>query len=329
VVASRAIDRDPGFDGPYYIPTGTGVFYDHPRWRMNNLTLESRASEPLLAFLVRSLSGWKRGTVKDRLARGAVRVNGEVVRRHDHLLRSGDRVEILPSRMAPTAGGERAGIRLLYGDAHLVVIDKPAGLLSVATPLEHGMTAMHQTRLLLEERGSRPGRRLWAVHRLDQETSGALMLARSQAVQHYFRDHWKQVEKLYLAIVENPPAAKSGRFDARLREGEDRRVYVVRSTRMSKAALTHFRTVKRSGRYGLLEIALLTGRKHQIRVHLASAGHPVLGDALYGSGHDPLGRLALHSHRLAFSHPVTQERIAVVSPLPARMARFVRDWKTP
>lgn len=296
---------------------------------MNSLILQSLSSETLLAFLLRSLPGWKRGTVKDRLTRGAVRVNGEIVRHHNHPLQSGDRIEVLPSRMAPTTGGERAGIRLLYGDAHLVVIDKPAGLLSVATPLEHEMTAIHQTRLLLEERGSRSGRRLWAVHRLDQETSGALMMARSQAVQHYFRSHWRQVEKLYQAIVENPPAAHSGRFDARLREGDDRKVRVVRSAKTSKAALTLFRTVERSRRYGLLEIALLTGRKHQIRVHLASAGHPILGDELYGSGHDPLGRLALHSHRLAFTHPVTQERITVVSPLPARMARFVRGWKTP
>jgi 23S rRNA pseudouridine1911/1915/1917 synthase len=295
---------------------------------MNCLMLESQASECLLVFLLRSLSGWKRGTVKDRLSRGAVRVNGEVVKRHDHRLQRGDRVEILPPRMAPTTGGERAGIRLLYGDAHLVVIDKPAGLLSVAAPLEHEMTAMRQTRLLLEERGSRAGRRLWAVHRLDQETSGALMMARSQAVQQHFRNHWKQVEKLYLAIVENPPAEQSGRIDARLREGEDRRVRVVRSNKTSKAALTLFRTVKRSGRYGLLEIALLTGRKHQIRVHLSAAGHPILGDALYGSGHDPLGRLALHSHRLSFTHPFTQERITVVSPLPAPMARFVRGWGT-
>jgi 23S rRNA pseudouridine1911/1915/1917 synthase len=97
--------------------------------------------------------------------------------------------------------------------------------------------------------------------------------------------------------------------------------------RLSKAALTRFRTVRRSDLYALLEITLETGRKHQIRVHLAAAGHPVLGDELYGTGHDPLGRLGLHSPRLAFTHPVTHEMIKVVSPLPARMARFIRGWK--
>jgi 23S rRNA pseudouridine1911/1915/1917 synthase len=256
-------------------------------------------------------------------------VNGVVVTRHEYALKTGDRVEVLPLRMVPVDYDRRTGIRVLYDDQHLVVIDKPAGLLSVATEMEHEQTAMHQTRKLLQDRGARRSQRLWAVHRLDQETSGALMFAKSQAVQRYFRENWTQVEKIYLAIVEGIPSPPSRTLATRLREGKDMRVYAEKDPATSKAAVTRYRTLGASDRQALLELTLETGRKHQIRVHLAAAGHPVVGDPLYGTGHNPLRRLALHSHRLSFTHPYTRERISIVSPLPKPMEDFVkrqRHW---
>jgi len=292
-------------------------------------TLVCKAAVPqcLLEFLVRSLPGWKRNTVKDRLKRGAVSVNGGKVTRHDHPLQPGDRVEVLPARMAPLNADDETGIRLLYDDPHLVVIDKPPGLLSVASESEHERTAMRQTRVLLAARGARRGGRLWAVHRLDQETSGAMMFARSRQVQRHFRENWKQVEKVYLAIVEGIPSPRSGTLVSRLREGKNMRVFIDRNPARSKAAASYYRTLQSSDRHALLEVALETGRKHQIRVQLAAAGHPVAGDTVYGTGPDPLGRLALHSHRLDFTHPYTRERLTVTSPLPQEMLNFTKGWK--
>jgi 23S rRNA pseudouridine1911/1915/1917 synthase len=285
---------------------------------------------PLLKFLLGALPGWKRATVKDRLKRGAVSVNGVVVTRHDYVLGTGDRVEVLPLRMVPVNYDRHTGIRVLYDDQHLVVIDKPAGLLSVATEMEHEQTAMHQTRRFLRDRGARRSQRLWAVHRLDQETSGALMFAKSRAVQRHFRENWKQVGKIYVAIVEGSPSPPSGKLATRLREGKDLRVYAEEDRATSKAAVTRYRTIGTTDREALLELSLETGKKHQIRVHLAAAGHPVVGDPLYGTGRDPLGRLALHSHRLSFTHPYTHEMISIVSPLPKPMEDFVkrrRHWR--
>jgi len=278
----------------------------------------------LLEFLLEALAGWKRGTVRDRLKRGGVHVNGTPVIRHDHPLAAGDRVEVLPGRLVPAAYDGRTGIRVLYDDPHLIVIDKPPGLLSVATLSEHDRTAMHQTRLMLQARGARRSRRLWAVHRLDQETSGVLMFAKSQAVQRHYREHWRQVEKIYLAIVEGVPLRPSGAFAARLREGKDLKVYADPDPATSKAALSHYRLIRAAGAHALLEVRLRTGRKHQIRVHLADAGHPVVGDPLYGSGRDLLGRLALHAHRLSFTHLISRERLSIVSPLPSELEEFLR-----
>jgi 23S rRNA pseudouridine1911/1915/1917 synthase len=283
---------------------------------------EKSSSEDLLRFLVGSLPEWKRSTIKERLQHGGVLVNGVVVTRHDHALRAGDRVEILPPRMAPKARCDRTGIRVLYDDPHLIVIDKPAGILSVATEVEHEETAMRQTRRILQERGARRSQRLWAVHRLDRETSGALMFAKSRAVQRYFRSHWKAVEKRYLAIVRGVPSPASGTLSARLHQAANRIVRVEHDPAISKAAVTRYRTLKSMERCSLLELSLETGRKHQIRVHLAAAGHAVLGDPVYGTGHGPIRRLALHSHRLSFSHPISGERLAIVSPLPKELKDF-------
>ncbi len=277
----------------------------------------------LMPFLLEVLHDWKRATVKDRLRRGAVRVNGAAVTRHDHTLRPGDVIEILPQRMTPVAVDRHSGIRLLYDDPYLVAIDKPAGLLSVATALEHVLTAKQGTRSLLRSRGMRRTRRLWAVHRLDRETSGVLLFAKSPAVQHHFRTHWKRVRKTYLAIVEGNPDPQSGTVRKPLCEGKDGRVLVSDDSEGSKPAITHFRTLRTSSLYALLEVGLQTGRKHQIRVHLAAIGHPIIGDPLYGSGGNPVGRMALHAHRLVFEHPRTVERLSLISPVPSVMERFV------
>jgi 23S rRNA pseudouridine1911/1915/1917 synthase len=270
---------------------------------------------PLLAWLMAALAPTPRTRVKQLLRFGQVTVNGVAVTRFDHTLRAGDRVAIAPAR--PDPAGEafrRAGIRVVHRDDHLIAIDKPAGLLSVATAGEKRDTAFVRLgACLAAERAGRP----FVVHRLDRETSGLLLFARSAAVRDQFHAAWGGVTKTYLAVVEGEPTPAAGVVRNFLTEGKDLRVRPSAGRRQgSKEAVTRYRVVTAREGLALVEVELETGRKHQIRVHLAGLGCPVVGDAGYGARTDPAGRLGLHAWRLAFHHPATGQRVELESPLP-------------
>lgn len=259
--------------------------------------LEVDVPATLLAYLISHLEGWRRNTVKDRLRLGCIEVNGEPAHRHDHQLQPGDRIEILAR--GEGAGARRPSTRLtpIYLDDDLVVIDKPAGLLSVSTATERTRTALSMVRHSL----ARPGRpaRLWPVHRIDRETSGVLLFARSKAICESVRARWAEATKVYAAVVEGQPNPASGVIDQPLWEDCDLRVHVGRHEN-SKAARTHYRTIRVGRDNSVLEVELETGRRHQIRAHLAWLGHPVVGDDRYGTAGL---RLALHALRLTIPHP--------------------------
>lgn len=276
------------------------------------------AEAPLLDWLLAALAPTNRTRVKQILRSGRVTVNGRPVTRHDHPLCPGDRVAI--TRDAPAGRPlERAGIAVVYEDDALVVIDKPAGLLAVATESEKADTAFARLRAHLEAcRAGRP----FVVHRLDRETSGLLLFARSPEVRDRLQADWEAVAKTYLAVVEGVPDPAVGRVENFLTEGRDLRVRAgSRPGGTAKRAVTRYRVVTARGGYSLVEVGLETGRKHQIRVHLAGLGCPVIGDGVYGAATDPAGRLGLHAWRLAFDHPVTGRRVELESPLPEPLQR--------
>ena len=288
---------------------------------MERLKVHEESS--LLPFLEGRLPTWKRSTLKDRLRLGAVRVNGDRATRHDLPLFAGDVVEIVAPSDIPRPVTARYGLKVVYDDDALVVVDKPAGLLSVATAGEAERTVLRQVREALQ-RHRRGAGRVWAVHRIDRGTSGLLLVAKSPAVQQALRDGWRDVEKIYLAIVEGAPEPPAGTLRMRLKEGRDLKVYVDEHAKDARDAVTHYRTLEVSGDRALLEVRLETGRKHQIRVHLSSIGHPIVGDERYGAAPIPLKRPALHAHRLSFTHPVTGERIELESPLPSELRALLK-----
>lgn len=201
-------------------------------------------------------------------------------------------------------------------------MDKPAGLLAVATEAERERTVLAQVREALAR--DRKGRgRVWPVHRIDRGTSGLLLVAKSREVREAMQAGWAEVEKVYLAIVEGAPAPPASTIRKRLREGKDLKVYVDERSTEAKDAVTHYRTLEVLGSRALLEVRLETGRKHQIRAHLASLGYPIAGDTRYGAASLQIGRPALHAHRLRFPHPVTGAVIELVSPLPRDLERLV------
>ena len=256
---------------------------------------------------------------------GLVRVDGEEKAKR-HALRGGEAIEVEAEATPDVAEVPEAQFAIVWEDEHLLVVDKPAGVV-VHPARGHAAGTLAQALEAHGAAGGPEGRR-GIVHRLDRDTSGLLVVARSEAVLAELQAALKarRIEREYLALVEGRPSARTGTIEAPL--GRDRRV----RTRMSpdtadgRPAVTHFATerVLPGGRYTLLRVRLETGRTHQIRAHLKAIGHPVAGDPEYGhAGALGLPRQFLHAERLAFDHPVTGERVDVRSPLPEDLARVL------
>lgn len=284
--------------------------------------LPSPKSEgPLLLWLLDVLKPMNRTRVKQLLKHGGVTVNGETVTRHDHPVKPGDRVLIHKGTPPPKDTLlERAGMGVVYQDAHLIVVDKPGGLLTVATDSEKHVTAFAVLSAHYEEiNAGRP----YVVHRLDRDTSGVMVFARSQEIRDQMQKTWKTVTKMYLAVTEGTPNPPVGVIDTHLAETRDLKMRISPEGEGTKRAITAYKVLHSKERHALVEVELRTGRKHQIRLHLASRGCPVVGDQVYGAKTNPANRLGLHAWKLSFDHPVTGQRIEVEVPLPHELKRIV------
>lgn len=276
---------------------------------------------PLLTWLLTALAPMNRTRVKEVLRSGRVEVNGASVTRHDHPLNPGDRVRLLRDPPA-LADPKAARLTIAHEDDAVIVIDKPSGLLTVsAGEGDKSDTAFARLSGSLERR--RAGRP-FVVHRLDRGTSGLLMFARSADARDRLQANWEAVTKTYLAVTIGTPEPTDGVIDNFLTEGADLR---VRSSRFdglgAKRAVSRYRVTGGRGKFALVEVVIDTGRKHQIRVHLAGIGCPVIGDTMYGAKLDPAERLGLHAWRLAFDHPTSGKRIEVESPFPKELRKLV------
>jgi 23S rRNA pseudouridine1911/1915/1917 synthase len=293
---------------------------DSPRGDRATVTEETT----LLAFLLRALGPRGRRTARNLLKFGRVAVNGAATTRSDHPLRPGDVVSVGAARPAPAVRPlARAGIAVLHEDDWLIAVDKPAGLLSVSAGDNRTDTAYYRLNEHLRLRDRRRPGRVFVVHRLDRETSGVLLFARNESVKRSLQDNWADVTKTYRAVVEGVPARSEGVVEGWLTEAGEHRVYQSGPGPRARWAVTRYRVLRSRAGYSLLEVGLETGRKHQIRVHLAGLGHPVVGDHRYGARTDPAGRMALHAWRLALAHPVTRRPLALTSRFPAKLARLV------
>ena len=255
------------------------------------------------------------------LAEGAVLVDG-AVRPKSHRLESGSLVEVNLPEAERGVEPEPVTVVIPYEDEHLVVVDKPAGIAVHPGAGTRSATLLPQL-LTMRATGGTDPQRPGVVHRLDRDTSGLLVVARSDEAYHALQDaiRRREVERRYLGLVRGHPRSRTGRIDAPI--GRDRRDRTLRSldTDEPREAVTHYELVESLPEHALLEVALETGRTHQIRVHLAAIGLPVSGDPRYGAAGDlGLARQFLHAHRLAFRHPVTSEEIDLESPLPQDLA---------
>jgi len=270
-----------------------------------------------MEFLLGPPTSLSRKQAKDLLKFQAVSVRGRMRVRHDTPLAPGDIVEIASRRKVDDRSLERAGLRIVHIDDAIVVIDKPAGLLSMGSEREKEKTAHRLLNEHLKALTKSPRQQIFIVHRLDRETSGLMVFARSESVQAALQRNWKDVTKRYLAVVEGTPAKPSGTLRDNLVESKSFKVHRV--AKGGEVAITHYRVMRTVGKTSLVELTLETGRKHQIRVQLEAIGHPIVGDKKYGATTDAAHRLALHSCELKFPHPVSGAAMEFHSELPDRL----------
>jgi len=289
------------------------------------------AGKRLDAVLARLEPSLSRAQVQRLIDAGEVRVSGERAK-PAHKLRAGERIEgAVPAPVETAVTGEALPLAILYEDADVVVIDKPAGMVVHPAPGHASGTLvnalLHHCVDLSGVGGElRPG----IVHRLDKDTSGVLVVAKHDRAHRALAAQWKGhgIEREYLAIVRGAPREASGTVDAPIGRHPVDRKRMSTATRRGRAAVTHWRVERRLRDATLLRVRLETGRTHQIRVHLASIGLPVLGDPVYGRGRGPreaadLGRQALHAALLGFAHPTSGAKLRFEAPLPAELVALL------
>ena len=276
------------------------------------LTVEEETT--LLPFLLLRVKDKSRNTVKGLLSRRQVLVDGRVVTRFDAPLTPGQRVELLPES---AAGAAELPFPILYEDAGLIAVDKPAGLLSMGNEKERRRTAYRAVSEYVKAREA--GRRLFIVHRLDRDTSGVLVFAKDEGLKRALQDNWEKLVKQrgYTAAVEGTLPQAEGTVRSWLHETATHLVYSGPRGRDAKEAVTHYRAVMERRGYTLAEVEIDTGRKNQIRVHMGDLGCPIAGDRQYGAKTDPMGRLALHAGVLVLTDPRTKKDLTLRAPLPA------------
>ena len=267
-----------------------------------------------------------------------VTVDGNIQARPDFAVLPGQAIEISrkgkdkeakktssPAALKTARGAKRRlAIKILLEDEHLIVVDKPTGLLSIATDKERTKTLYRKVMDYVKETTAGK-KRIFIVHRLDRDASGVMVLAKDEKTKRKLQKNWASAEKVYHAVVEGCPPKTEGTVRNFLCENRAKRVYVCdKDVKGSQEAVTHYKVLKGEGLRRLLVVKIETGRKHQIRVHMADTLNcPIVGDDIYGLGKSGTRGIALHSHSLTFDHPTTGKRITVKSPIPGRFRRLV------
>lgn len=297
---------------------------------MNLRTEEVDRGKRLDLYLHEKLTDFSRARIQEWIKSGRVHVDG-AARKSSYELRGGEFIEVEPAPPAPlNATPEDLPIDILYEDQDVIAVNKPAGMVVHAGAGVHAGTLVnrlvhHFGKLSTVGGELRPG----IVHRLDKDTSGVLLVARTDGAHRALAEQFsgRTVEKIYLALVHGATKQDRGKITAKITRDPVRRTRMTAKLGVGRTALTDWEVLQRWPAFTLLRVRIGTGRTHQIRVHLASIGHPVAGDKLYGApgnieGRPALGRFFLHAHRISFTSPSAGTRITVESPLPAELS----DW---
>lgn len=276
----------------------------------------------LLPFLLKTLDNKSRNAVKSILTRGQVSVDGHIITQHNHPLSSGQTVGVL-SNQASIRLSELNGVNILYEDDAIIVINKEAGILSMAASRSKDWDAYRQlTDYVKKEKRSN---RIYIVHRLDRDTSGVMVYAKTKAAKEKLQKNWHDVvkERTYTALVEGNVEKQEGTISSWLKENQAMKVYSTSDKKEGKHAVTHYKKIDGNQSYTLLEVELETGRKNQIRVHMQDIGHPIVGDKKYGSKSNPIRRLGLYATTLAFYHPTMDKLVRYTVKVPDTFTNLI------
>jgi len=267
----------------------------------------------LLEFLLETFKNQSRNSVKSLLSSHRVSVDGAPTSQFNFKLYPEDTVII---SNAPIRRKTRSNLPIIYEDDDIIVINKPSGLLSIASDNEKSSTAYRMLSDYVQQKDKH--NRIFVVHRLDEDTSGVLMVAKNVKIQQALQNNWNDIVKKrgYYAIVEGVMEKKSDTIKSYLKKNSQNLMYSSKKAGDGQLAITHYKVIKSNGTYSLLDVNIDTGRKNQIRVHLGEKGHYIIGDDKYGKPANPIKRLGLHAYELDLIHPFTGKLMKFTSPMP-------------
>lgn len=286
------------------------------------LAFEVADQSILMDFLCRVMPDRKRSSIKQLLKFGSVMVNGNVTSQFNVPLNQGDTVKVNLTRAFPVFYNRR--VKIVYEDDDIIVIEKGYGLLSMGNEKIKDGTAYSILKDYLKEKD--PRNKIFIIHRLDRDTSGLMMFAKTIEAKEAMQHNWNNMvlERTYLAVVEGKVEEESGTVKSYLAENSQMEVYSTDDPEKGQLAVTRWKKIASGNGYTLMEVSLDTGRKNQIRVHMKDIEHPIAGDRKYGAKSSPIHRLALHAQTLRFVHPVTRRDMRFETPIPASFEKMIK-----
>ncbi|MFI3320967.1 MAG: RluA family pseudouridine synthase [Rikenellaceae bacterium] len=297
-----------------------------PRAKRNRPTSKNREfvaekNMPLMEFLSSVMPEKSKTTIKSYLRNRQITIQGVPSTQFDYPVKKGNKVVLNSGVVEETL--KHSKLNIVFEDDHLLVVYKSNGLLSMASEKERKKTAYYilSEYLKSKERSSR----IFIVHRLDRETSGLMLFAKSIEIQHKLQQNWNDIvlERKYIAVVAGSPEKNEGEITSYLGETKALKVYSSQDPRKGEKATTFYKVLKRGKYASMMELELETGKKNQIRVHMKELGCPIIGDKKYGGPQSPINRVALHARQIRFIHPVTEEEMNFESAIPRKFSSLL------
>lgn len=281
------------------------------------ITVEN--DDTLLKYLLDNLQDLSHKKVKSLLTNEMINIKGHIVTKYNYSLKKGDVIEIKNNILSKK---DKINIHILYEDNELIVVNKPAGLLTIATNKQENNTLYNKVREYIKR--DNPKNKIFIVHRLDRETSGIVLFAKNQYIKNILQEKWNTLVKTrrYIAIVSGCMTKKEDIIHTWLKENKNKLVYSTKNRNEGKEAITEYRVIKENNQLSLLEVYIKTGRKNQIRVHLSEIGHPIVGDTKYGGV--KAQRVYLHNDQLIFKHPLHGKEMTFRLDLPASFDKMMK-----
>lgn len=285
-----------------------------------NTSFTVKDSTTLMNFLMEKMPQNSKSSIKSLLTHKQVLVNDDAISQYNTPLKNGDIITIVKTRFDKN---NLRGVKILYEDNDIIVAEKDRGVLSVSTGKKGEVTAYNILKDYLKTID--PKNKIFIVHRLDRDTSGVMIFAKTPKAQEILQKNWNEIVKkrTYVAVVMGKMEKKSDTIISYLAENKAFNTYITEKN--GKKAITTYNTLKSNKNYSLLEVDIETGRKNQIRVHMKSINHPIIGDKKYGGEKNPIRRLGLHAHSIVFTHPITNKLMSYTSDIPREFLSLFKN----